>query len=201
MCGSCVTPDILVPLRTQCNHTIKSELVTEVILIWLWQSDCAHSSPHPSSFIPDIVVQTGTKKTDNGVFVLKLSSSWLTSLTYSLVHCLSWVKWLNFPTFNRVNVFLKRKKKVFVPWPTQLSFQTVLFGFLPQSEGWIQWQTGGLCSPGTGSLVVDMTLILYYSWVRGQRGWQYIIFETWINKSWDLSCWLLESFALMPLCS
>lgn len=111
---------------------------------------------------------------------LKLWYSWLAPLTYSLVHCLSWVKWLDFPTFKRVNVFFFF---FFVPLPTQLSVQTTLFGFLPQSEGWIQRQTGELCSPGTGSLVVGMMFTLYYSWVRSLGGWQYINFEALINKT------------------
>lgn len=58
----------------------------------------------------------------------------------------------------------------FVPSPAQLSFQTVLFGSLSQSEGWIQRQTGELCSPGTANLVVGMMLTLYYSWVRSEGG-------------------------------
>ena len=69
---------------------------------------------------------------------------------------------------------------VLVPRPTQLSFQTILFGFLPQSEGWIQRQTGELCSPGTGSSVVVGTMFtLYYSWVRRSPGGlaEYINFE------------------------
>lgn len=88
---------------------------------------CVPNSLHPTPFISDW--QQKKKKAKIMACLLSCSvSSWLAPLPCSLVRCLSWLKWSDFPTFKKVNVFLS-----FLPSPTRLSFQTVLFGFLPQS--------------------------------------------------------------------
>lgn len=66
---------------------------------------CVPNSLHPTPFISDW--QQKKKKAKIMACLLSCSvSSWLAPLPCSLVRCLSWLKWSDFPTFKKVNVFL-----------------------------------------------------------------------------------------------
>lgn len=120
---------------------------------------CVPNSLHPTPFISDWQQK---KKAKIMACLLSCSvSSWLAPLPCSLVRCLSWLKWSDFPTFKKVNVFLS-----FFALTNTALFPDCVVWFPPTVWGWIQRQPRELCSLSTSILLVGIMLPVYYSCVQ-----------------------------------
>lgn len=109
-------------------------------------------------------------------------SSWLAPLPCSLVRCLSWLKWSDFPTFKKVNVFLS----FFCPHQhSSLSRLCCLvsshsLGLNSEAaQGALQSEHEYL----VGGHHAPCVLFMRPEW----RGWQCNIFETLINQAGQLT--------------